>query len=767
MEYFDPSSLYPLISSGLLARLPLRNLHWKSASRPLRSIASLHVDLIPHDEQSGQARRSNATSETTSRAKDSENTSQSGASAEQRPFSEAGTGTSKGPLKERRHQIPGLRQTPYLKIYLLRCDDNETYKASSRKLLREWIKSNTPSQSTTSATAQESHDAFEWLIVHVVLPNTFAASQPPTVSASSGSSGTPLEKPGGSTSRWPGKGSSSVLEKIRADFNGSSKSSIDRVAQIRLHKTDIPPHLLPDLPPSVQPTLKEDQQDQESAWSDLIFKFKTLVLTSFNLRVVQYEEDIRQRDAQRNLPGWNFCTFFILKEGLARGFESVGLVEDALIGYDELAVGLDITAREVLSAEGEYNGTTFLSFTEDLRLQVEAARFSSDRRKSQSLPTEVIAKGEWEEVVTPLDETRKGYRDLILSNKISFFDFRCYLFARQMSLLLRQANAWKPRSELISRLRANRRFEQSKIIRGDSSSLPALKAGPPDDHEDLMVLAELCERGVAFIPAVGRIMRADLRNAYNHSLVEKGSDVQDVPHATLQSSVQPAQSDDLSSYTIDNVFFQWVFSSSEQILAETQTKALSIPSSSVAEMNASNTKMIPNGGAFQEPKTVLQEPKSLMHPSRINLSAPHQPSQVETSSSDISSSVVHPAVDLPQGNNLKSGAEQLAYYRAELYLLQRSALKELGRLRDWSVELGAIDKSDPLHKAGPFEEINLDDTTASSERVKIRSEAADPKTADSAGIRNELLCTALEDKHKFYRLYEVGDTQASQLVYTS
>src|SRR5271169_1632885 len=71
-------------------------------------------------------------------------------------------------------------------------------------------------------------------------------------------------------------------------------------------------------------------------WQDILGKIKDGVLQSFDSRVLQYEEDIRKMDAQRILPGWNYCTFFILKEGLAQSFEHMLLLEDALIQYDEL-----------------------------------------------------------------------------------------------------------------------------------------------------------------------------------------------------------------------------------------------------------------------------------------------------------------------------------------------------------------------------------------------------------------------------------------------
>lgn len=528
VEYYDPSGVYPLISSSLLARLPLRNLHWKSATRPLRSITSLHVDVIPHERPSSQTLASASTSDVPGLAKVRTSTGsreeaatrpwiQGRASTEPKFAPDAGAGASKGPLKERRHQIPGLRQTPYLKIYLLRCDDNETYKASARKVVREWIKTVTPS-SGASSNSQENHDASEWLIVHVVLPNSLTAAGGSGPGPQSGTA----EKQGGGP-RWPGKGSSTVYEKIRADFNSSSKSSLDRVAQIRLHETDIPPHLLPDSVDSGDVQSGDGQQERENAWSDLISKFRSLILAPFDRRVAQYEEDIRQRDAQRHLPGWNFCTFFILKEGLARGFESVGLLEDALVGYDELAAGLDAVAREAVAEDGGMRGSIFLQYTEELQRRAEAARSSKEHTALGQDANQNEGSQNWEdgdEVVVPLDDTVKRYRDLILANQISLFDFRCYLFARQMSLLLRQANAWSFIVELRSRLKAEAELFKPRTEADEYQEPSTGKAASSDDQQDLLILAELCKRAIDFLPSAARIMRADLQNGFRRHEIE-------------------------------------------------------------------------------------------------------------------------------------------------------------------------------------------------------------------------------------------------------
>lgn len=457
VEYHDPSGVFPLIQEDLAARLPLRNLHWKAPTRPLRSIDSLHVDLVPSSESAQDA------------------------SAE----------------KERRHQIPGLRRTPYLKLFLLRCDDSETYKGTARKQLREWMKDHTPPAQSSSATTQENHDAYEWIIVHVVLPNTPAASQP----RGSGSAATGDKEKTGATSVFK-RASTTILEKIRADFNIASKSAPDRVAQVRLKKERVPPHMLPSASAATPQTPPETPQEYDGAWSDVITKFKTLILSSFDLRVSQYEDDIRKNDAQRSLPGWNFNTFFVLKEGLARGFESAGLVDDALLGYDELSIGLDTVLQDQTN---DGSALQMLSHSEELYQQ--AVRVLEQSRGDAASHEDHIQFHDDK----PIDATKKDYRGLILANNISIFEFRVYIFARQMSILLRMGNSQSARADLAHKLqpRPNASITQTSM---DDSHLGKRSSGQPADTEDLLSLAELCTRALNFVTFAGRLLREDLIN---------------------------------------------------------------------------------------------------------------------------------------------------------------------------------------------------------------------------------------------------------------
>ncbi|RAL66918.1 hypothetical protein DID88_007700 [Monilinia fructigena] len=678
VEYFDPDNVYPLLSPGLLPRLPLRNLHWESHAGPLRSISSLHVDLIKYNPDSGlnaPAGPLNLITSELSRVRSTD----SGISADDGFRTQAigqnavdalsRPGTTSSAVKGRRHQIPGLRQTPYLKILFLRCDDNDTYKSHGRKQPRISGKN------------------------------------------ADGSAGSTSEK---STARWRGGGSSTILEKLRADFNGSTKSGVDRIAQIRIGINDVPYNMLPRVVPAIPGSYTETPQENENAWIDLISKLKFLILQSFDMRVTQYEENIREKDSQRTLPGWNFCTFFVLKEGLARGFESVGLIEDALVGYDELSIGLDTIIRDqAVAGFGTQHGGSFLPYTEELKLKAKRAREAilkdidlEGAGSELEEPIDLQSTGgtsEKEEDEIPINASKKRYRELILANDVSIFDFRCYLFARQLTLLLRLANAWFTQSELLAKLREQR---ESSLL-GVAARLPASQ--PSDDTENLSVLGEVCKRAMDFIANISTIMREDIWSAYFHSQKE----------VSYEKAKSDFKADPVMNQVIENVVSSFTFSLAQQILAQTSTKALPIPPSTLA----------PTGGGA-EPKSAIPEPKTMMHPARTTSLA------LRSSSREPPSPTLFPGgrrASVPGANTgssgfLKNGLEELAAHRAELYLCSRSVLEQID-----------------------MEEVNLDEEP-SSEKDDIPVSTQIPPSLH--GIDSKLLRTALDNKEDFYRLYE-------------
>ncbi|KAI8982642.1 Cullin family-domain-containing protein [Pilobolus umbonatus] len=233
-------------------------------------------------------------------------------------------------------------QTVYLNLYFVSCDDNEVYKNKVRKNIRTWLD------------MIQTKKNQEWMIVYVA------------------------DAEAKRTNNYLGL-KSSVYDKIRTDFN---PPKLDRCAYIR----------------------KQDPEGaQSSLWTTFIEKIKECILSSFDMQVLQIQDDTRRLDMQRHMPGWNYCTFFILKEGLAQAYEIMTLYEDALIQYDELEASFFQVLRDkALAWFGHFGGTD----PEDDSGNI-------------------------------LDFKRKNYRDLITKNIISVFDFRSYLFARQSRMLLK------------------------------------------------------------------------------------------------------------------------------------------------------------------------------------------------------------------------------------------------------------------------------------------------------------------------------------------
>ncbi|KAL2865351.1 putative TMEM1 family protein [Aspergillus lucknowensis] len=625
VEYSDPSGLFSSVQPVIADKLPLRNLHWKSPTRPVRSIESLRIGFTPAKHEADERKQS--------------------------------SDTPGGALTHRRHQIPGLRQTPYLKIYILRCDDNDTYKSTARKALREWIKSHgSSSTSSTSATSQEKHDAFEWLILHVIQDGEGPEKVAPT-------------------SKW-GRTTTTVLEKVKADFNGSSKSAVDRVAQIRLPKqgsSQKPPELV-------------DQIE------DFVEKVKNGILASFDLRVAQYEEDIKEKDSHRSLPGWNFCTFFILKEGLARGFENVGLFEDALLGYDELAVGLDAAIHEQLQGSSEQHGSAFLTYTQDWK---EKAMAALDARVEPGKPTEddqVAPIPDIDPVDFPIDPSKKSYREMILSSNISIFDFRTYIFSRQLALLLRASRA--------------------PSLHGDDADASQKSGNKDKKSEDLLLLSEICERATEFISLAARTLRSDL----------------EIGLVGVENAAKPE--------IISNLVSSWAYAAASQILLQTYTPALTLPESSLHAADAASSQQKPD---------LPKRTSSLIMPTNRQSRAV----KPEIISADGLSSV-HTQFGY-EGPKLiaKTGSEQLASERGELLLMIRRLLEEVAGRCGWKetwTDLGLLfDDRGP--NSGNLDEVSLDDGDSQS--------AEEPQPSNSLrGVDLPSLKAGLSSRKAFRAYYE-------------
>ncbi|OXG20513.1 hypothetical protein C366_02047 [Cryptococcus neoformans Tu401-1] len=234
--------------------------------------------------------------------------------------------------------------SPLVNLCLVVCEDGEVYKSQTRNFIRDWL--------SLLAARRTPHAP---LIVLVNPPNSAADKSGKTV--------------------W-GK-DKGVLGKLKADFNVGKR---DRCVQLNLP------------PPGV---------NDPSAWPELINKLKECFVTAFDSAILEREDEVKRGEAQRVMVGWNFCTWFLLKESLAQSFEGVNLNEDSLIIYEELeAAFIQVVKEQNLSWFGKLGATG---------------------SRDDSLPI--------------LNTTMKPYREMLQNSSISVFDFRVYLFARQGILL--------------------------------------------------------------------------------------------------------------------------------------------------------------------------------------------------------------------------------------------------------------------------------------------------------------------------------------------
>jgi hypothetical protein len=97
----------------------------------------------------------------------------------------------------------------------------------------------------------------------------------------------------------------SVLDRLKADFNVDKR---DRY--VESYKPALTTSYL--LFSCVQLVWAIGQQNP-AAWAEFINKIKDGLHSALESSVLQREEEVKRSEGQRQMPGWNFCTFFILK----------------------------------------------------------------------------------------------------------------------------------------------------------------------------------------------------------------------------------------------------------------------------------------------------------------------------------------------------------------------------------------------------------------------------------------------------------------------
>jgi trafficking protein particle complex subunit 10 len=127
--------------------------------------------------------------------------------------------------------------------------------------------------------AQRKHQ--EWIILQIVRPDARVA--------------------GGGFFAMKG----SVLDRLRADFNLDKR---DRYVRYRNSALSVSYLFI-----SCVQLAWATGQENPAAWAEFINKIKEGLHLALESSVLQREEEVKRSESQRQMPGWNFCTFFILK----------------------------------------------------------------------------------------------------------------------------------------------------------------------------------------------------------------------------------------------------------------------------------------------------------------------------------------------------------------------------------------------------------------------------------------------------------------------
>ncbi|PVZ98842.1 hypothetical protein BB558_005154 [Smittium angustum] len=234
----------------------------------------------------------------------------------------------------------GWQSRPFVNIFFVgNSADNDSYKSIVKPRIQTWI------NQVASLKNQE------WLVVYVTTEDEHIKNNSKFINI---------------------RGTN--LERIRTDFQ--AKKDISRVSLLKI--------------------------DNNESWLELIAKLKDLIIITFENQARGFQTDARRMNSMRNMSGWNYCSFFIIKEGLAHLYICLGEYEEALKQYDEL----EATFHETLT-------TWFKGVGSNIE--------TSDYIDLLQLPS-------------------KLYRQQILENKISVFDFREYLFSCQARLLVKMEN---------------------------------------------------------------------------------------------------------------------------------------------------------------------------------------------------------------------------------------------------------------------------------------------------------------------------------------
>jgi hypothetical protein len=218
---------------------------------------------------------------------------------------------------------------------------------------------------------------------------------------------------------------------------------------------------------------------------------------------------------------------------------------------------------------------------------------------------------------------------------------------------------------------------------------------------------------------------------------------------------------------VDNLVRSWTFAALEQILNETATSSLPFTRYLKDNASGSSSKSLSFGGQSKEQKLRISEQKSMIHPSRSSSlnnrrsSGTGEPAYAQ--SSGVGQVVFEngqyadrpvPTQEsvLPQ---TKNGLQELAGSRAQLVVVQRRVLEQIGKSMGWSIGWAAVLPS--IGHGEELSEVDLDDDAESNaEEAEPEDKTPIKLGSSTTGISATGLLSAVSSLDQFRQFFEVG-----------
>jgi hypothetical protein len=215
---------------------------------------------------------------------------------------------------------------------------------------------------------------------------------------------------------------------------------------------------------------------------------------------------------------------------------------------------------------------------------------------------------------------------------------------------------------------------------------------------------------------------------------------------------------------IDNLVRSWTFAALEQILKETATSSLPFTRHLKDAVSNSSGKSLPFGGKSKEQKSRLSEPKSMIHPSRSSSLGNTRPSTEPLYAQPTTTGQVvfenGQYNDRPAPNQegalsqTKNGMQELSGTRAQLVVVQRRALEQVGKSLSWSIGWATVLPS--LTQQDELSEIDLGaDDDSSQTAADIQENKTNELSTPTTGVYSRALLSAVSSLDQFRQSYEV------------